>query len=424
MSSNEQEQNNNSHQTLSPPSSRPVTPIESSSSPQSPYQVTKEVVADPPSTIQDGDSDSRSSTSSNKRAKVDQDGTPTLYTLSETSSGSPVYISDGNPVSNRENTSNEDGNSIDMVNNNSNDGEPTHSMSRNDQVSLVGNLLDSDEKKPGDKYYMVPGDWWVVFQNPEQDPGVIDCTNLLDSSRWMDPATYTYPVPEHVWELLKKWHGVKGDSVPRYVIYSKAVDDLLVEINPPVVKCRLLDGYGFTSPMFNKTTAWMSIKEPLEKLVDHLDLEIDMADCPPVKLWWVRGPQNSYLEHTAGNRITESQFHALDVSVIEDTSQTLEDLGFIGTNYIVIEIKGHNGWISDKPPLRGITGLMNLGNTCYMNSALQCLMHVEELACYFLSMWIVLTLKPPLNWGHAPNHPGPVLRRSETLSVSNEARKS
>lgn len=31
----------------------------------------------------------------------------------------------------------------------------------------------------------------------------------------------------------------------------------------------------------------------------------------------------------------------------------------------------------------GLTGLLNLGNTCYMNSAIQCLVHTPEFARYF-----------------------------------------
>lgn len=42
-----------------------------------------------------------------------------------------------------------------------------------------------------------------------------------------------------------------------------------------------------------------------------------------------------------------------------------------------------------KPPVAGACGLVNLGNTCYLNSAVQCLSHTPLMRAYILSdMWV------------------------------------
>lgn len=67
-----------------------------------------------------------------------------------------------------------------------------------------------------------------------------------------------------------------------------------------------------------------------------------------------------------GNNLDLSQLQSLSSAIRESEDKTPVSVG--------VSTRGSTG---------GLTGLTNFGNTCFMNSAIQCLVHTPEFARYF-----------------------------------------
>ncbi|EJS43200.1 ubp12p [Saccharomyces arboricola H-6] len=292
------------------------------------------------------------------------------------------------------------------------------------QREIIARLIEasSETQREGDKVCIIPKEWYDKFLDANvtdpRDIGPID-THMIcrDFENFVLEDYNTCPylsVPESVFEFLVESYGLTSGSYPvvTNLVLNQTTGKLETEYNKWFFRLHFLTDKQELrkrrqsqddSVLYLSLSALNLVRDLIEKSMnlfferaDHLD--INSVD---FKIWFVSQgsefPTDSSVNNflNASYEMTPLQFLELPIKKLLVPEMFENRLDKITSNPsdLVIEVKPIEGdyhWASNYfaynklGPASGTTGLVNLGNSCYMNSALQCLVHVPQLRDYFL----------------------------------------
>ncbi|GER54592.1 ubiquitin carboxyl-terminal hydrolase [Striga asiatica] len=252
-------------------------------------------------------------------------------------------------------------------------------------------------------------------------PSYIDNSDLIDDSVSEDSAAGTelhdtlvegtdyILLPQDVWNQLHSWYG-GGPMLARNVINTGlSQTEMSVEVYPLRLQLHLIPKGDRTSiriskkekigelhrracEIFDLTPKQVSIWDyfshqkhalmnDMEKTLDDANIQMDQDILVEVN----DGKTGAVLSsnHENGSAQNGSLGTAPSQSNLQ-TSGGLSASKYSSRNgNSEVQLQNLNAERATRGSSCGLTGLLNLGNTCFMNSAIQCLVHTPEFAQYF-----------------------------------------
>ncbi|XP_066492032.1 ubiquitin carboxyl-terminal hydrolase 32 isoform X3 [Tiliqua scincoides] len=269
-----------------------------------------------------------------------------------------------------------------------------NSSDNNNQCLLGSNgniLLQLNPQRPG-----AIDNQPLVTQDPVKAPSLtLEGGRLRQSPQLSQGKNYEI-VPEPVWRALYHWYGANL-SLPRPVIRNSNSQRPELELFPRY----LLFLRQQPATRTQQSNIWVNMgnvpspNAPLKRVLAYTGCFSRMQTVKEI---------HEYLSQRL--RIKEEDmrlwlyYSENYLTLLDDEDHMLEYLNIQDEQHLIIEVRNKDmSWPEEMsfiansskidrhkvPTEKGATGLSNLGNTCFMNSSIQCVSNTQPLTQYFIS---------------------------------------